>query len=105
MEDLASIMERKPQVKIRGGARTNDGVVKCPRHGQCFNIRTGDNIEGGSLKQQVYPVRLCNGDIEVEVEVIEAAGEAALGLTLPPALKTDTKTQSKVKCGSSCGLQ
>merc|ERR1712056_152842 len=58
VEDLASHMAQDASVKLRGGAKSDDGVVKCPRHGQCFNLRTGENINGGHLRQQVYPVRV-----------------------------------------------
>mmetsp|Transcript_5355 Transcript_5355/g.14901 ORF Transcript_5355/g.14901 Transcript_5355/m.14901 type:complete len:637 (-) Transcript_5355:228-2138(-) len=52
------------------GALEEDGVVRCPRHGMCFNIRTGENIEGGHMKQKVYPVRVsAAGDVEVEADL------------------------------------
>lgn len=52
-----------------------DGVVRCPRHGMCFNIRTGQNINGspfgksGYGRQKLYPVRLSSDEQDVEVEV------------------------------------
>jgi len=78
IEDLATHMAMKSSLRIRGGAQRTDGVVKCPRHGQCFNIRTGENIEGGHMKQRVYPVRLSSAkDIEVEVDLELDTGSAS----------------------------
>lgn len=56
-------------LRAEGADNPQDGVVKCPRHGMCFNIRTGENINGGHMKQRTYPVRLANGDRDVELEV------------------------------------
>lgn len=72
IEDLASHVARSNgSIRMTNGAKADDGVVKCPRHGMCFNIRTGDNIKGGQMRQKLYPIRLSadGADIEVEVEV------------------------------------
>jgi len=70
IEDLAAHLG-KSGVELSSGSKKEDGVVKCPRHGMCFNIRTGKNIKGGSMRQRVFPVRLSSDgqDIEVEVEL------------------------------------
>mmetsp|Transcript_25938 Transcript_25938/g.59940 ORF Transcript_25938/g.59940 Transcript_25938/m.59940 type:complete len:566 (-) Transcript_25938:68-1765(-) len=70
IEDLEKHLPR-PGVEMLQGSEKEDGVVKCPRHGMCFNIRTGRNIKGGGMKQRTFPVRLSTDgqDIEVEVEL------------------------------------
>jgi nitrite reductase/ring-hydroxylating ferredoxin subunit len=77
------------------GELPSDGVVKCPRHGMCFNIRTGENIEGGHMKQRIYPVRLANDgrDVEVEVELEVkkiAPGDITEDETLPQASEAES---------------
>ncbi|CAE7311769.1 ogfod2 [Symbiodinium natans] len=50
-------------------SKATDGMVICPRHFMCFNLRTGENVEGDSMSQKVYPVRLSADGTNVEVEV------------------------------------
>jgi len=66
IEDLSSHCSPK---QMMGDSKPTDGVVKCPRHGMCFNLRTGQNIKGGHMRQKLYPHRIVDGDIEVEVEL------------------------------------
>ena len=48
----------------------SDGMVICPRHYMCFNLRTGEHVDGDlTMKQKVYPVRLSQDGQQVEVEV------------------------------------
>lgn len=69
IEDLGT-HHRKTGGEPLEGSRKDDGVVRCPRHGMCFNIRTGQNVKGGRMQQRVYPLRLIGeGDVEVELEL------------------------------------
>merc|ERR1712110_819963 len=69
IEDLSTI---RANPRDWEGGQATDGVVKCPRHGMCFNIRTGVNIDGSAKGQRVYPVRVTSGgDVEVELDVLE----------------------------------
>merc|ERR1712203_1282314 len=110
VEDLASHMSLDRSLTLKGGARKEDGVVKCPRHGQCFNLRTGENIEGGHMRQQVYPVRITDaGDIEAEVPV-EVRSDGAVGQVVDgagagrsPSVGSSGKPKQSSK--SSCDLQ
>eukprot|EP00931_Biecheleriopsis_adriatica_P033467 TRINITY_DN19420_c0_g1_i1.p1 TRINITY_DN19420_c0_g1~~TRINITY_DN19420_c0_g1_i1.p1 ORF type:complete len:561 (+),score=133.70 TRINITY_DN19420_c0_g1_i1:116-1798(+) len=70
IEDLAVRLKRSG-LELGSDGQLEDGVVRCPRHGMCFNLRTGENIKGGRMKQKTYNVRLANEgrDIEVEVEL------------------------------------
>merc|ERR1711879_1041846 len=74
VEDLANHIGRSKSVKLRGKAKREDGVVTCPE--KCaalsFNLRTGEDIMGGPMRQQVYPVQLLVIDEDtryIEVEV------------------------------------
>ncbi|CAK9055849.1 2-oxoglutarate and iron-dependent oxygenase domain-containing protein ICU11 (Protein INCURVATA 11) [Durusdinium trenchii] len=57
-------------------SKATDGMVICPRHYMCFNLKTGENVEGDfTMKQKVYPVRLSSDgqhiEVEVELEVLQ----------------------------------
>jgi nitrite reductase/ring-hydroxylating ferredoxin subunit len=75
IEDLGAHKKSKP-------ANWKDGVVRCPRHGMCFNIRTGENINGapfgkaGYGKQKLYPVRLSGDGHDIEVEILLEVDDA-----------------------------
>ena len=43
-----------------------DGIVICPNHGHKFNLLTGEGSEPGE-RVKVYPVKLSDGLIQVEV--------------------------------------
>jgi nitrite reductase/ring-hydroxylating ferredoxin subunit len=76
VEDLGKHLARG--ARLIGDAKQTDGVVRCPRHGQCFNIRTGENIKGGHMRQRVFPVRLSGPDIEVEVPLeVDSVSDAS----------------------------
>lgn len=85
IEDLGNHTRRSGKSRPQNW---KDGVVRCPRHGMCFNIRTGENINGspfgksGFGKQKLYPVRLSADGQNVEVEV-ELEVDSALTSELP----------------------
>ncbi|CAJ1350797.1 unnamed protein product [Effrenium voratum] len=66
-------------------SKATDGMVICPRHYMCFNLRTGENVEGdATMQQQVYPVRLRDDHVEVEVEVeVPLQSDLTSALSLP----------------------
>merc|ERR1712151_1460477 len=91
VEDLAAHIAVDKSIRLKGGAQKEDGVVKCPRHGQCFNLRTGENINGGHLRQQVYPVRVAEiKDVEVEGELEVRDSDVPGSVKSTPTAETPT---------------
>lgn len=68
IEDLGTYF-RKNRGTPLDDSKKDDGVVRCPRHGMCFNIRTGENVKGGRMNQRTYPLRLTDEGEYVEVEL------------------------------------
>ncbi|CAE6940485.1 ICU11 [Symbiodinium sp. CCMP2456] len=71
-------------------SKATDGMVICPRHYMCFNLRTGANVEGDPMSQKVYPVRLSadGKDVEVEVEMEVVVPPLSVSSRLPALLQT-----------------
>lgn len=81
VEDLGTVLRHRTKAPPKSvNACLEDGVVRCPRHGLCFNIRTGeyvDDPDSGTLRQRVFPVRSKDGKIQVQVDVLRKDGDAA----------------------------
>ena len=93
IEDLGSVArmraaQGKGPLPRSARATDDDGVIRCPRHGMCFNIRTGehvDNPDDGAMRQRTFPVRVSKGRVQVQVDVLSpAAAEAAEAPPPPP---------------------
>ena len=58
VEDLGTVLRHRTKAPPKSvNACLEDGVVRCPRHGLCFNIRTGeyvDDPDSGTLRQRVF---------------------------------------------------
>jgi 3-phenylpropionate/trans-cinnamate dioxygenase ferredoxin subunit len=50
------------------GAKIANGVIRCPKHGACFELATGKPVNGVTTESvATYPTRLNAGWIEIEV--------------------------------------
>jgi len=83
IEDLRTLRARRRKAGTKrppppAAGEEADAVVRCPRHGLCFNVRTGDHVDdpAGATRQRVFPVRERAGRIQVlvDVEVDEPVG-------------------------------
>lgn len=51
-----------------GGGSIEGQVIRCPRHGACFDVTSGKPVNGVTREAVVtYPVRLREGRVEVKV--------------------------------------
>jgi nitrite reductase (NADH) small subunit len=64
----------KANVLSRGmiGDIKDEPVVASPLYKQHFNLKTGVCVEDGQVTVPVYPVRITNGRVEIQVTVFEA---------------------------------
>jgi nitrite reductase (NADH) small subunit len=64
----------KANVLSRGmiGDIKGDPVVASPLYKQHFNLKTGVCVEDGQVTVPVYPVRITNGRVEIQVTTVSA---------------------------------
>jgi nitrite reductase (NADH) small subunit len=64
----------KANVLSRGmiGDIKGDPVVASPLYKQHFNLKTGVCVEDGKVTVPVYPVRITNGRVEIQVTTVSA---------------------------------
>jgi len=54
---------------ILGFGELEGHLIECPRHGAKFDVTTGEAVNPPAVKPvRTYPVRIHDGDIEVELE-------------------------------------
>ena len=51
-----------------GEGYVEDGSVHCPLHGWKFDIKTGSCSENPDKPAKTYPVRLVDGQLQIEIE-------------------------------------
>ena len=50
------------------GALVRDGIMMCPYHGYDFRLATGECLTDPSLPLDMYPIRICDGRVEVRLK-------------------------------------
>ena len=82
------------------------GQVFCPMHAWGFDLRSGLSTTNSRARVRTYPVRLANGQVEVEIEEHDLSGEpadpesfelrATRGLNVPALLKRPHAHRSRI---------
>jgi nitrite reductase/ring-hydroxylating ferredoxin subunit len=50
-----------------GEGRIDDHVLTCPWHGWQYDVRTGENEFDRAIQLRTYPVRVHDGEVQVEL--------------------------------------
>ena len=50
------------------GALVRDGIMMCPYHGYDFRLATGECLTDPGLPLDMYPIRICDGRVEVRLK-------------------------------------
>ena len=50
-----------------GEGKVEDHVLTCPWHGWQYDVRTGENEFDRAIRLRTYPVRVSDGEVQVEL--------------------------------------